>query len=295
MLDPDLRRTWLFGPGADKDVHAAMIASGADALIADLEDFTPPQRRDEARALLKPYVEGCRARGIIPAIRINQLETDGLIDLAAALAAKPDVIMYPMAECAAQIHALDAAITHWEGVLGIERGMTEIVPVCETALGVLDVRAIAAASPRIKCALLGAEDLANDLNAERGPDALELDHARRRFILECRAIRTEPIDAPYTFRDVEGAVRETAYARRLGYRSKSLVRPEHAEAVNDVLTPSADSVAKAKRLIEAFETGRTRGEDRVLVDGHWVEVPAYRNARRLVERAARLAQRSPKA
>jgi citrate lyase beta subunit len=65
-------------------------------------------------------------------------------------------------------------------------------------LGVVDVRAIASASQRIRCALLGSEDLANDLNAERGPDAIELDYARRRFILECRAVRVEPIDAPYT-------------------------------------------------------------------------------------------------
>lgn len=295
MLSPDLRRTWLFGPGADKATHAAMLASGADALIVDLEDFTPPERRAEARTLLEPYVEGCRARRILPAIRINQLETDGMLDLAAAMATKPDVIMVPMAERAAQMHAVDTAITHWEGVLGIERGRTEIVPVCETALGVLDVRAMAAASPRIKCALLGAEDLANDLNAERGADAIELDHARRRFILECRAIKIEPIDAPYTFSDVDGAVRETAYARWLGYRSKSLVRPEHVKAVNEALTPSNGDVQRAKALVAAFEAGRARGEDRILIDGHWIEVPAYRNARRLIERAARLALRSPNA
>lgn len=276
-------------------MHAAMIASGADALIVDLEDFTPPERRAEARALLASYVEGCRARGVMATIRINQLEADGMIDLAAAMATRPDVIMYPMTERAAQMHALDAAVTHWEGVLGIEKGRTEIVPVCETALGVLDVRAIAAGNPRIKCALLGAEDLANDLAAERGADGIELDHARRRFVLECRSIRIEPIDAPYTFSDAEGAVRETSYARRLGYRSKSLVRPEHAKAINAALTPSEADVARAKKLVDAFEAGRARGEDRVLVDGLWVEVPAYRNARRLIERAARLAQRSPKA
>ena len=59
-LDPDIRRTWLFGPGADDAVHRAMLASGADALIVDLEDFTPPNRRDEARSALTPYVQGCR-------------------------------------------------------------------------------------------------------------------------------------------------------------------------------------------------------------------------------------------
>ena len=256
--------------------------------IVDLEDFTPPARRAEARSRLAAYVEGCRARGLVAAIRINQLEGDGIEDLAAAMATRPDVIALPMCERVAQIHALDAAITNWEARLGLAPGLTELLPVCETAQGVADVRLFAAASPRVRGALLGAEDLANDLNAIRGPDAVELDYARRRFLLECRAAKIEPIDAPFTFADVKGAVHEAQYARRLGYLSKSLVRPDHAAAINAALTPDAQEIAKAEAIITGFEAGRARGEDRVLIDGLWVEVPAYRNAKRLLERAKRL-------
>lgn len=288
LPDPDLRRTWLFGPGADANVHDAMLASGADALIVDLEDFTPPPRRDEARALLPSYVQGCRARGIVAAVRINHLDGDGRADLAAAMAARPDVISLPMAESAAQLAELDRAIGQWEAELGIEAGLTEILPVCETALGVADLRSIAAASPRIRSALLGAEDLANSLCAERSAEGLELEHARRRFLLDARAAGIEPIDAPYTFSDVDGAVREAAHARRLGYRSKSLVRTEHAAALNEALTPSAADIARARTLVRAFEEARARGEDRALVDGLWVEVPTWRNALRLLQRAQRL-------
>lgn len=289
-LDPDLRRTWLFGPGADAAAHDAMLASGSDALIVDLEDFTPPQRRSEAREMLACFVQGCRDRGRLAAIRINMLQTEGMVDLAAAMRAQPDAIVYPMADRAAQMHALDAAITHWEGALGIEGGSVEIVPVCETALGVVDVRSIAAGSPRIRCAILGSEDLVNDLCAERGPDAIELDHARRRFVLECRASGLEPIDAPYTFSDVDGAVREAGFSRRLGYRCKSLVRPDHAQALNSVFTPDRDALQHAQAVVKSFEAARERGEERALVDGLWVEVPAYRNARRLIERAQRLGE-----
>ena len=186
------------------------------------------------------------------------------------------------------MQALHAALTQWEEALDIAPGTTEILPVCETALGVVDVRAIAGGSPRIRAAVLGAEDLAADLCAERQPDAVELDHARRRFVLECRAAAIEPIDAPYTFSDVEGAVREARYACRLGYRCKALVRPEHAEPLNAALTPSDDAVRRATAIVDAFEAARARGEDRALVDGLWVEVPTYRNARRLIERARRL-------
>ena len=288
LPDPDLRRTWLFGPGADAQALDAMERSGADALIVDLEDFTPPARRDEARRMLASVMRRWRDAGRVAVVRINALDADGPTDLAAAMPARPDAIAYPMATSAAQMHALHAALTHWESVLGVASGTTEILPVCETALGVVDVRAIAGGSTRIRAALLGAEDLAADLCAERQPDAMELDHARRRFVLECRAASIEPIDAPYTFSDTEGAVREARYARRLGYRCKALVRPEHAQPLNAALTPSDDEVRRATAIVDGFEAARARGEDRALVDGLWVEVPTYRNARRLVERARRL-------
>jgi citrate lyase subunit beta/citryl-CoA lyase len=287
-LEPDLRRTWLFGPGADSAAHQAMLACGADALIVDLEDFTPAPLRGQARDMLAGFIKGCRDRGRLAAVRINALEADGTVDLAAAMKVQPDVIAYPMADRPAQMHALHAAITHWENVLGFAPNSTEILPVCETALGVIEVRAIAAASPRIRCALLGAEDLANDLRAERGSDGVELEYARRRFVLECRAAGIEPIDAPYTFGDIEGAARETRFSRRLGYLSKSSVLPEHASALNAVLTPNADELQHAQTIIESFEAARARGEDRALVGGLWVEVPTWRNALRLIERARRL-------
>lgn len=288
LPEPDLRRSWLFGPGAEASAHDAMLASGADVLIVDLEDFTPPARRAEARALLPRYVQGCRERGIVCAVRINQLDGDGRDDLAAAMAAGAQVISLPMAERAAQLAELDRAIGQWEAELGLATGTTEILPVCETALGVADLRPIAAASPRIRCALLGAEDLANSLCAERSAEGVELEHARRRFLLDARAAGIEPIDAPCTFGDVDTALREAVHARRLGYRSKSLVRPEHAAAINEALTPSAADIARARTLVAAFEAARSRGEDRALVDGLWVEVPTWRNAQRLLQRAQRL-------
>jgi citrate lyase subunit beta/citryl-CoA lyase len=284
----ELRRTWLFGPGADVQAHVAMQHSGADALIVDLEDFTPSARREEARGLLAELLRRWRAVGRVTAVRINQLDGDGPADLAAAMQALPDVIAYPMAASAEQMQALDQAISRWEQQLAIDAGRTEILPVCETALGVADVRKIAAGSRRIRAALLGAEDLANDLCAERHPDGAELAHARARFLLDCRAAGIEPIDAPYTFSDVDGAQREARASRRLGYRCKSLVRPEHAAALNQALTPDAAEVQRATGIVQACEAARARGEDRALVDGLWVEVPTWRNARRLLERAQAL-------
>lgn len=289
--DPALRRSWLFGPGADRAAHEAMLASGADALIVDLEDFTPPARRPEARAAVAALLGRWREAGRVAIVRINALDAGGRDDLAAAMPGRPHVVALPMAARSEQMRSLNEAIAAWEQTLSITAGSTEILPVCETALGVVNVRALVAACPRVRAALLGAEDLAADLCAERQPDADELDHARRRFLLECRAAAIEPVDAPYTFGDAEGAAREARYARRLGYRCKSLVRAEHAAAINDALTPGADELRRAAAMVAAFEAARGRGEERALVDGLWVELPTYRNAQRLIERARRLAER----
>lgn len=275
-----LLRTWLFGPGADSVAHEAMCASDADVLIQDLEDFTPPPRRDEARALTAGVFARWRTVGARVCARINSLREDGPLDLAHVVPAKPDFIAYPKAATAGDMRELDRAVTAGEERAGLERGSISILPVCETALGVVNVREIAAASPRIRYALLGAEDLAADLRAERGRDGVELDYARRRFVLECRAAGIEPIDAPYTFTDQEGAAAEARYARRLGYRAKSLVRPDHTAAILAALIPS--DAQKAQRMVEAFEAARARGEERALVDGLWVEVPTYLNAKRLL-------------
>lgn len=280
---PELRRTWLFGPGVDAAMHDAMAHSGADVLIHDLEDFTPPEQRAEARALAPALYQRWRAVGALVCVRINTLESVGYIDLQAVMQARPDIVAYPKASGAAPIRALDVTITTHEAALGIERGAIEILPICETALGVVNVREMAGASARVRCALLGAEDLAADLCAERTREAVELEYARGRFVLECRAAGIEPIDAPYTFADSEGAAEEARRTRRLGYRTKAVVRPEQVRPVREALVPTPQEIAYARQVVAEFEAARRRGEDRALVEGLWIEVPTYLNARRLLQ------------
>ena len=285
----DLCRTWLFVAGADAAAHDAATHSGADVLIQDLEDFTPPARRHEARMLAADLYSAWRAAGAVVVVRINRLDEGGMTDLDMVIPAHPDMVAYPKAASAGDMQALDAEITRREKLRGMPEGSITLLPICETALGVVNVREMAAASGRVRAALLGTEDLAADLMAERGRDAIELDYARRRFVLECRAAGIEPIDAPYTFADVDGAVHEARFARRIGYRSKSLVRPDHAAAINAALTPSKEECGKARTIITAFEAARARGEERVLVGGLWIEVPMMLTAQRLLARAAALA------
>lgn len=128
--------------------------------------------------------------------------------------------------------------------------------------------------------MLGAEDLAADLCAERTPVATELEYARRCFLLECRAGAIEPIDAPYTFCDAEGAAQEARASRAIGCRARRPVRPEHAAAVRTMLISTPQELARAQEIVAAFEAARARVEVRVLVAG--LRVPTYDNALRLL-------------
>jgi len=286
---PNLRRTWLFVAGADAAAQAAALDANPDVLIPDLEDFTPPPLRPRGREMILGLLEKARKRGVVAAVRINPLAAEGRNDLAVVMQAKPDVIMLPKTVAPEQVVELDRAITDHERRLVIPTGSTEIVPNVETAAGVVATLAIARAGKRVTSCLVGSEDLAADLGAERGPDGLELAYARSRFLLECVAAGVVAIDAPYTFSDGEGLRTDTRYARRLGYHAKSVVSPAHVSVVNDILTPTPDSVDRARRLVEAFEAARAAGRDRVEHEGALAEVPTYLTAKRLIARAEALA------
>jgi len=264
-----MRRSWLFVPGADEHAHAAAARSGADVIILELEDFTPPELRPRARALAARAFAAWRAAGALAAVRVNPLEGDGHADLRGVLPAKPDVVLMSKVESAAQAQALAAAVP----------GSTELVPNIESARALMGIAEIARASSRITALLVASEDMVADLGTERSRGGEELAYVRARFLVECRAAGVEAVDCPYTFSDVKGATADARGARRLGYRMKSLVDPSHARAINKVFTPD---LARARRIVAAFEKARARGKERARVDGALIEVPIYAAAKRLL-------------
>jgi citrate lyase subunit beta/citryl-CoA lyase len=284
-----LCRSWLFVPGADEAAALAAAGGDADVLIQELEDFTPPPRRAAARAMAPELYRRWRSTGRVVAVRVNPLDGDGREDLAAVMRGAPDIVALPKVAEPAQGEALDAEVLRLERTLGLAPGSTRLLPNIEYARGLVQTLAIARASPRVEACLLASEDLAHDLGAERGRDGIELAYARQRFLVECVAAGVLAVDAPYTWRDAEGLVADTRWARRLGYRAKSAVVAEHAGLINAELTPDAQSVARARRLVEAFEAARDRGEASVDFEGSLLEVPIVLNAKRLIARAEALA------
>ncbi|MBW3095871.1 HpcH/HpaI aldolase/citrate lyase family protein [Pseudohoeflea coraliihabitans] len=281
-----LRRSWLFLPGADRQDLSAAATCGADVLIQEFEDFTVPERRREARQLCEEIFTAWRSAGRLAAARINPLESaDGPQDLRAVMAGRPDIVLLPKCDRAAQVARLDGAIEALEKQLDLPRGRIEIVPNIESARGLVAAADIATASPRVTALLLASEDMAADLDAERNPGGSELDYVRQRFRLECAAAGVTAIDCPYTFADIEGLRRETRQARQWGFKAKSLVTPAHASVINEELTPDRRSIEKARRVLTAFDAARIGGAERASVDGHAVELPTANAARRLIARA----------
>jgi citrate lyase subunit beta/citryl-CoA lyase len=206
-------------------------------------------------------------------VRINPLETCGNDDLRGVLAARPDIVMMSKVASAEQVVALEKATG----------GAVELVPNVETAAGLVNTFQIARASSRVRALLVASEDMVADLGTARSRGGGELGYVRARFLVECRAAGVEAIDCPYTFSDARGAVADARYAKRLGYRMKSLVDPSHARAINAVFTPGKSEVAKARRIVATFEKARAAGKDRAKVGGALIEVPIYAAAKRLLE------------
>jgi citrate lyase subunit beta / citryl-CoA lyase len=285
-----LCRSWLFLEGANEAVLQRAADSGADVLIQELEDFTPPALRPKARALAPELYAAWRAAGVVVAVRVNPLEQDGMDDLAAVMRGRPDIVALPKVAEPHHVARLDAEVSRFEREYGVAEGSTALLPNIELARGLVQTGAIAAVSRRTVGCLMASEDLAADLGAERGRDGLELAYCRQRFIVECRAAGVVAVDCPYTFSDAEGVERETRWARRLGYVAKSLVDPAHAAVINGIFTPDEKELRRAREIVSAFETARERGGGRVELDGALVEMPAYSNAKRLIARAEALRQ-----
>lgn len=283
-----LCRSWLFLEGANEDVLSAAPQSGADVLIHELEDFTPPALRAKARALAPQIYPVWREAGFVVAVRINPLEGDGMDDLAGVMRGRPDIVALPKVAEPHHVTQLDEAVTRFEREYNIPEGSTGLLPNLEFARGLVQTDAIAKVSERTVACLLASEDLAADLGAERAPDGIELAYCRQRFIVECRAAGVVAVDCPYTWSDAEGAERDTRWARRLGYVAKSLVDPKHAAIVNGVLTPNDDDLRRARDIISIFESARARGDARVELEGSLIEVPTYSNAKRLLARGEEL-------
>ena len=253
-----------------------------DAIIFDLEDAVAVDEKANARDLLKQtLVEG----GFGPRaqiVRINGFDTEwGADDLATVAAAKPQAILLPKVNSAADIEALATLLD-----ANPDTADTTIWAMMETPQGILNAAEIAAA-PRMAGFVMGTNDLAKDLGA-RTRDAMLT--SLQLCLLAARAHGLICIDGVYNaFRDEEGLATECTQGRDFGFDGKTLIHPAQLAKANAIFAPSSDEIDLARRQIEAFEQAEARGEGVAVVDGKIVENLHVETARATLAKADAIA------
>jgi len=256
-------RSLLFVPGDSERKLAKALASGADALILDLEDSVAPANRPAARALTAAFVRETRASANAPLlyVRINPIDGgDWEADLGTLMSSKPDGVVMPKPNSGEDVHRLSIALGHAEGEAGITTGATRILPiVTETPISVLNLHSYVGASTRMIGMSWGAEDLGAVVGSlanrdERGQFTSPYRLVRDLCLITAAAAGVDPIDTVYVdFRDREGLEAETRVARRDGFTGKMAIHPDQVGPINAVFTPSDGEVAHARAVVAAFD------------------------------------------
>jgi citrate lyase subunit beta / citryl-CoA lyase len=283
-------RSLLFIPADSEKKLARGFASGADCLILDLEDSVAPEAKQKAREQAFAFLADAVAGSPRPRlyVRVNGLET-GLTeaDLGAVMRGPPDGILLPKCLNGAAIQHLGAMLAVKEAEHDLANGATRIIAiVTETAASIFTMGTYAGASQRLEGLTWGAEDLAACLGAETnrgagGGYSFPYLLARSMTLFAAASAGALAIDAVHgRFRDLAGLRHECEVAKRDGFAGKMAIHPAQIAIINEIFTPSNESIAKARAIVAAFEAARQAGV--IDLNGEMLDQPNLTKARRLL-------------
>lgn len=282
-------RSWLFAPGDSEKKMGKAIASDADIALLDLEDSVVPGRKAEARTMVAEAIAACDNRARVW-VRINPL-SGGLTeaDLDAIMAAGPGGVFLPKAEGGEDVATLDAMLSAREEAAGIVPGSTKVAAlVTETAAAMFTTGTYAGA-PRLVAMSWGAEDLSSELGArvQRGEDGEYLpifELARSLCLLGAVKAGVAPIETVQPeFRDLEALEKRARAVRAQGFRGMLAIHPAQVAPINAAFTPSAEEIAHARAVVQAFADNPGAGT--VALDGNMLDRPHLALAERLLAEA----------
>jgi malyl-CoA/(S)-citramalyl-CoA lyase len=309
---PRLNRSELAVPGSRPELFEKAAKSAVDVLFLDLEDAVAPDDKEKAR---KNIIRGLNEVDFgkkTVSVRINGLDTHymyrDLVEVIEQGGERLDLIMIPKVGTAADVYAVDMLVTQCEAAVGRKKriGFELIV---ETALGMANIDAIAAASPRNESLHFGVADFAASTRARTtnigGPNPLysvltDKDEAGNRavhwgdmwhyaiarLVVAARAYGLRPIDGPFgDFSDPDGFKAQAYRAAVLGCEGKWAIHPAQVAPANEVFSPSAAEIEKAKRILAAMEQAKKEGKGAVALDGKLIDLASIRQAEVLVRKA----------
>jgi (S)-citramalyl-CoA lyase len=282
MLDLSVTRSMLFTPADRPDRFAHGPTSGADGAVIDLEDGVGLSCKSEARkAALEFFAGPTKAPdGFVWAVRLNHVTTEaGLQDLLAfrSAAKKPHAVMLPKTESVTEV---EIALAHWSD----KSATPTIVALIESGRGLAVAEQIAA-HPAVAALAFGGADLAADLHATLAWEPMLF--ARSRIVQAAASAGIAAWDVPFLdIHNGDGLKRETVASKALGYVCKLAIHPGQIAVVNEVFTPSANELNRAKLIVSAFEAAHGGA---CQIDGKMVDAPVVKAARRTVALAAHAA------
>ncbi len=281
-------RSMLFVPGNSMRLITKAATLASDAIILDLEDAVPLADKGTARIMVRDSIKAIKSGVSALFVRVNALITNLTSeDLRFVCVEGLDGIMLAKAETKTDVVKLAGMLEEAEKGSGLKLGSLTIVPLIESAKGVINTYEIASASKRVVAVAFGAGDYYRDLGRSvsfLSPEQTELLYARSQIVNGSRAAGVQAIDTPFfgLLTDREGFMRETILALQLGFKGKLLIHPAQIDFVNKTFAPSLDEGAYSRRVVEAFEEAQAKGLGAISFEGKMIDIMSYRQAKELV-------------
>ena len=266
---------------------------GADGIILDLEDSVPPGAKAGARDMLQDAAKHVGQKGADVLVRINQPIDLAVRDVEAAVNERIRALFLPKTAGPEHVRLLAELVDRLEIERGITPGHTLFCVMIESAAAFLQIQQIAAAHPRVAAITIGGEDLSLDLGMAPAPDTLQ--YPKQQSVIAARAAGIIPLGLMGTVADYQDldSVRENAVrSQRFGLEGASCIHPAVVPVLNQAFTPSADEVASARRIVDAYDESTAAGRGSIEVDGRMVDVPVVVRAQRLLAKDALVRRRS---
>jgi citrate lyase beta subunit len=274
------RRSLLFVPGLRPDRFAKALEAGADIVCVDIEDAVAQPRKQEARDLTLPLFSEPAPDNVETMVRVNPLSTEeGLKDILALRQCEvpPAAIMIAKPGSAAEIELYDELLSG--GCADIRFHV-----IIESADGLANVDDIARSSDRIDSLLFGAVDMSADLRAAKKWETML--YARSRVVHAAARYDHDLLDVPWLdLDDQDGLAVEAQASNELGFTGKAAIHPKQIPIINEVFSPSAEEVERARRIVEEFAKNTT---GLLVVDGELIERPVLRTMHRTLAVADQL-------
>jgi citrate lyase subunit beta/citryl-CoA lyase len=278
-----LIRSFLFVPAANKKLLESAGSKSSDAVILDLEDGTHPSQRAVARELLPHSITYLKTVGKLTAVRVNGDWLTIVVDLQAAIVPGLDILVLPKVEHPRDVQIVVQMVAALESARSLPENHVRFLLQVESAIGLAQVNAIAAASPRVMGIMLGSEDYSLDCGSLPTPEALF--YPSMAILIAARAARIQPIGFIASIADLSSTASFKTvlhHARDLGFRGAVVVHPKFLDVVNECYTPSAEDIERARSVVSTFEEAFARGEGAIKLDCAMIDKPVYLRAQQLL-------------